>query len=289
MRNNQKISRLKSLFLQKKEKTTRAEKILVAKKIAVLTIPTILVVFAFQIIASFIVVVVVKLIGATPSIATRMFFMSAISSLFSVFFFLKLLPKIADNMCKKIRHKQDNDASKNNRGVTKVKAFFATNREEIGLSGLFTWTDILIAPIALILSNIVAGILLAVFSLLSNFNPMESQDIGIRAVVGGLDIFFSFMTIVIIPAFFEEFIFRGWIYGKLRKFLSFLPAALISSILFGIAHGQANVALVTFAIGMTCCLIREFTGTIYAGILVHMLKNGIAYYILFFAAQSFLR
>ena len=36
-----------------------------------------------------------------------------------------------------------------------------------------------------------------------------------------------------------------------------------------------------FALSIVLCGLREITGTIHAGILLHMLKNGIAFYLLF--------
>ncbi len=79
----------------------------------------------------------------------------------------------------------------------------------------------------------------------------------------------------------EEIRFRGWLYGKLRVRMSALPAILITSVLFGIMHGQMNVGVVVFAMSVAMCISRVLTGTIWAGILIHMIKNGIAFYFLF--------
>ena len=56
---------------------------------------------------------------------------------------------------------------------------------------------------------------------------------------------------------------------------------LLVSLLFGIVHLQWNVGVNVFAMSIVMCLMREITGTIHAGILMHMLKNGIAFYLLF--------
>lgn len=174
----------------------------------------------------------------------------------SIFVLLKILPKL---------HKK-----------------FRTNREELGLLGLPTWTDILLSPLAFVASTILALILTAIFSLLPQFNPQEAQNLGINQLLTPIDRLLGFVGLVIIPPIAEEIIFRGWIYGKLRSRLSLPPAMLLTSLLFAIMHGQLNVGVAVFAMSAVACFLREITGTIYAPILLHMLKNGIAFYLLFF-------
>ena len=95
------------------------------------------------------------------------------------------------------------------------------------------------------------------------------------------DFIMAFICLVVLAPLCEEIIFRGWLYGKLRFRMPALPAILIVSVLFGIMHGQWNVGVTVFAMSLGMCVLREFTGTIWAGVLLHMIKNGIAFYFLF--------
>ncbi|MBQ6393939.1 CPBP family intramembrane metalloprotease, partial [Candidatus Saccharibacteria bacterium] len=79
----------------------------------------------------------------------------------------------------------------------------------------------------------------------------------------------------------EEVIFMGWLYGKLRSRMGMIMAIFITSVLFCIIQGQWNVGVNVFAMSIVLCGLREVTGTIYAGILLHMVKNGIAFYLLY--------
>ena len=79
----------------------------------------------------------------------------------------------------------------------------------------------------------------------------------------------------------EELIFRGWLYGKLRAKIPAFPAIVLVSLLFALVHGQWNVGVIVFAMSVINCLIRELTGTVYGGILVHIIRNSIAFYGLF--------
>ena len=157
-----------------------------------------------------------------------------------------------------------------------------TTRDEIGMRGLPTWTDLLLAPIGFIVVLLAAGALTALMmALLPGVNWEQTQEVGYSNLYQMSDFLLAFVCLVILAPLCEEIIFRGWLYGKLRFRMSALPAMLIVSVLFGIMHGQWNVAVTVFAMSLGMCVMREFTGTIWSGVLLHMIKNGVAFYFLF--------
>ena len=81
-----------------------------------------------------------------------------------------------------------------------------------------------------------------------------------------------YMTIGLSPAFAEEFLFRGVIYGNLRVFGK-TQAVLISSILFALMHQNIGQFFYTFVGGMAMALMYELTGSIWCGVLFHLLNN----------------
>jgi membrane protease YdiL (CAAX protease family) len=91
----------------------------------------------------------------------------------------------------------------------------------------------------------------------------------------------AFAALVILAPIAEELIFRGYLYGKLRTRLSAIPAIILVSVLFGFMHGQWNVGIVVGVMSIFLCIARELTGTIYAGVLMHMIRNGLAFYLLY--------
>lgn len=157
----------------------------------------------------------------------------------------------------------------------------ATNREELGLLGLPTWTDLLLTLPAFVLHIIISLVLTAIFSLLPFFNPNQPQNLGYGYFIDFFDFFCTFLGLVILPPFCEEVLFRGWIYGKLRAKINLPLAIFLTSLTFAILHGQLNVGLNVFAMSIVACLTREFTGTIWSSIFFHMLKNGLAFYLLY--------
>ena len=117
----------------------------------------------------------------------------------------------------------------------------------------------------------------------------EAQSVGFSLYVTGVERMITFVVLVVIAPIFEEIIFRGWLYGKLRGLFSekmpeiagIIVANFLVSLLFGIVHLQWNVGVNVFALSVVLCALREVTGTIYAGILTHMVKNGVAFYLLY--------
>lgn len=159
---------------------------------------------------------------------------------------------------------------------------FKTSRDELGLSELPTWTDIGLAPIGYIVATLLALGLVSLFSLFPWFNATENQSLGATFLSTGWDRALAFIKLVIVAPIVEELIFRGWLYGKLRAKVAMPIAILLVSLLFAIVHGQWNVGVNVFAMSIVLCSLREITGTIYAGVIMHMIKNAIALVLLMF-------
>lgn len=156
-----------------------------------------------------------------------------------------------------------------------------TNRVELGLRGWPTWTDIGLAPAGFIIYLILAAILVWIFSLFPWFDAAQEQEIVFNSYLFGFDRIVAFITLVVVAPIAEEIIFRGWLYGKMRTKLPMAVSIFLVSVLFGMIHMQWNVGVNVFAMSVVLCGLREVTGTIYAGILLHMLKNGVAFYLLY--------
>ena len=159
---------------------------------------------------------------------------------------------------------------------------FKTTRDELGLRGLPTWTDLLLAPIGFIVFMFVATVLLAALQkLIPGINWQQTQEVGFNNLISNSDFILTFIMLVVVAPIAEEIIFRGWLYGKLRARIPAVPAILLVSVLFGIVHGQWNVGVTVFVMSVAMCVLRELTGTIWGGVLIHIIKNGIAFYLLY--------
>lgn len=86
------------------------------------------------------------------------------------------------------------------------------------------------------------------------------------------------LLIVIAAPISEEVCFRGFLFGGLRERLPRLAAALISGLIFGGLHATTGVSAVPplIVFGFILALLYEKTGSIWPGILLHMLNNSVA-------------
>lgn len=81
-----------------------------------------------------------------------------------------------------------------------------------------------------------------------------------------------FVTSVIGPIL-EEIIFRKIIFGSLYKRFNFFISALISSVIFGLAHGELEHLLLYAAMGFTFAFLYAKTGRILVSIAAHVAMN----------------
>lgn len=170
-----------------------------------------------------------------------------------------------------------------------------TTLKELGLNDLISWMDIGVAVPAYIVYMVVNVFVMMLVTQLPFVDPTQAQQLPFDR-----ELFFAptqyiliFLTLVVLAPLAEEALFRGYLFGKVRKISPFWLAALIISITFGIAHFwtgpgmplQWVIAVDTFVLSLALCLLREYTGAIWAGVIVHAIKNGIAYYFLFVNPQ----
>ena len=74
----------------------------------------------------------------------------------------------------------------------------------------------------------------------------------------------------------EELIFRGLVFRRIRDYGGFLPAALISGLVFGVYHGNITQGIFATIMGILFAMIYEHYGTIWAPIAAHIANNILA-------------
>ncbi len=173
-------------------------------------------------------------------------------------------------------------------GLSYVLTKIQTTRSEIGLTRYPLWKDILITPAGLVVYLLLSAILLYILSRLwPGFNVDQKQDVGFSDIIMQYQYILAFVSLVIVAPIAEEVLFRGYLFGKLKRSVPVWLAILVTSLVFGIFHlansGTLawNLAIDTFALSIILCLLRVVTGNIWSSILLHMVKNGIAFYLYF--------
>ncbi len=143
------------------------------------------------------------------------------------------------------------------------------------------------APIYYILYILTVIVISAFYK---GLNVSEGQNVGFNHVHGVAELIVTFISLVILPPIAEEILVRGFLYSSLKKGLPQIAAALVTSVIFAGAHlpeGAAGLLWIgfidTFILSMVLIFLREKTGGLYAGMMLHGLKNGVAYYVLYLA------
>ena len=87
------------------------------------------------------------------------------------------------------------------------------------------------------------------------------------------NIFAILAVFALAPAIFEELAFRGFILSGMQSLRNKWQAILITSLLFGIAHGVLQQSLITSVVGVVMAIIAVQTKSIFPCMLFHLTHN----------------
>lgn len=121
----------------------------------------------------------------------------------------------------------------------------------------------------------------------------QKQELGFNGAAHGRELIPIFISLVLLPPVVEEIVVRGFLFSGLRSKWSLPVSAIITSALFAAAHlgegGSGGLLWVagidTFILSMVLCYMRDKTGSLWPGIGIHMIKNGLAFILLFNIVQ----
>ena len=130
-----------------------------------------------------------------------------------------------------------------------------------------------IAPLVLMgLSlNVVTGLVLS----LVPEEWMSAYEASASAITSSNTVVMLLGTVIVAPVI-EEIIFRGLAYTRMKKGMPTAVAVILSSALFGAAHGQWVWMLYAFVFGLVLVWVFEHTKSLLANILLHLSYNGCA-------------
>ena len=92
--------------------------------------------------------------------------------------------------------------------------------------------------------------------------------------------FWTILSLVLFAPVFEELICRGVLLGSLRSRYGVTIAWLVSSLFFGILHGQPVQVVNAFVVGLVLGYVYIATDSLWAAMILHALNNAVAYLML---------
>jgi membrane protease YdiL (CAAX protease family) len=128
--------------------------------------------------------------------------------------------------------------------------------------------------IILISVNLVSA---ATMKWLESFWPDQQPQETVRAFQDSGSLGFRFLVIiaaVVIAPLAEEVLFRGFVYGVLKRYTDAPFAALASSLMFAVIHMHVGSLLPLCMLAVLLCLAYEITGCLLTPMLLHAVFNG---------------
>ncbi|GAC1427707.1 MAG: hypothetical protein NVS4B1_23900 [Ktedonobacteraceae bacterium] len=85
----------------------------------------------------------------------------------------------------------------------------------------------------------------------------------------------TLLASVLVAPICEETFFRGFVFAGFLNRMPVVVAILLSSLLFALAHADLGSFAVLFFIGLALAFVRWRTRSLWPGILLHLLNNGV--------------
>lgn len=120
---------------------------------------------------------------------------------------------------------------------------------------------------------------------LIGFSGYRSVGTTIEYEYNAINFILDLITVAILPAICEEFLHRGLLLQG-TKHMGFKKAILISSLLFGLLHFSIQKFFYAFIIGLVIGLISVVSKSIWPGIIVHFINNGLSVYLDYASANN---
>lgn len=129
-------------------------------------------------------------------------------------------------------------------------------------------------------------IIVALISLTGSIDINQVQDLGIQQPTDNSALWAVFLMLVILPPIWEETLFRGFLYNKLRLYSGIGITYVITGLLFGFAHfdfGNPNAIVIvdTMIFSGFLIYISQRHKSLYSAMFLHGIKNFIAFTLLF--------
>ena len=142
-------------------------------------------------------------------------------------------------------------------------------------------TDFGYALLGYVVYMFIAVLATSILRLIPGLDLDQTQDLGLGEVSKGL-LPLAFVALVFVPPIVEEILFRGFLYGRLKHHrLPLITAAILTSVGFGLVHGQLNVGVDTFILSMVMIFMLEKRKNLWVTVTMHALKNFVAFLALF--------
>ena len=93
--------------------------------------------------------------------------------------------------------------------------------------------------------------------------------------LSAMNALFMLILVGFLAPFAEELLFRGVIYTFLRERWGIWLGVLVSSLIFGLMHGNLAVGVTGFLLGIVAALVFEYSKSLWPAVIVHVINNSL--------------
>jgi uncharacterized protein len=146
----------------------------------------------------------------------------------------------------------------------------------LGLRGT-SWVYFALVPLLFMIGmSALISINLLIMRTVGSFeNPQVDAISGGRAMSPGEFVAGLLLIAVLVP-FVEELFFRGMLYPLLRRRAPAALAIVANAAIFALAHAIPILIPGLFVVGLFLAFLRERSGSVWPGVLYHVMQNGVA-------------
>jgi ABC-2 type transport system permease protein/sodium transport system permease protein len=105
---------------------------------------------------------------------------------------------------------------------------------------------------------------------------LEGMEAAMRTMFEQLGLGQALLLVAVLPGICEEFLFRGFLLGGIRRSSGKWGTVLVVGVVFGLFHLYGFKLLVTCLLGMLLALVCWQTRSIWPGVVIHILHNATA-------------
>ncbi len=149
-----------------------------------------------------------------------------------------------------------------------ASSFWSRVKQTIGLKPI----PIVAVPLLVLLLYLLLP-LIALVNLLSMMIFPNLIQNTVEQVIGDSSVFWAIVSMALIPALAEEFIFRGVIYSGGYRETHTVGGMWLCGLLFGLLHMNGNQFCYAFLLGTLFCFVMEATDSLLGPMIMHFTLN----------------
>ncbi len=157
--------------------------------------------------------------------------------------------------------------------------FYRERRQELLTFVRFRGIGLISIPVVILFGlsvSYIMDLLLALVSQIEALKPLFDTYEQVSELIFSGGFILSLISVGIIAPVFEEILFRGLIFGELRKITKVKLALVLQALLFGIYHFNVVQGVYAFLLGLVIGFVYYRSNSIIAPILMHISINSLS-------------